>query len=102
MSDSDACEVPFCEQLRSVPKEFRASREIQWAEDGTPTGHQFIPVGFMVHRAADAIDAQEKRIKELEGVLEAVDDLIQYQYSGSREAMTYLTQTCDRAREALK
>ena len=69
MSDSDACEVPFCEQLRSVPTGFRASREIQWADDGTPTGHQLIPVGFMFHRAADALDAKDARIKELEGAL---------------------------------
>lgn len=55
----------------------------------------------MYRSMADALDAQAERIKALEGALEAVDDLIQYQYSGTREAMTYLTQTCDRARALL-
>ena len=52
-----ACEVPLIEQLRSIPKEFRAVRPIQWAEDGRETGHQFIPVGHMMHRAADELEA---------------------------------------------
>lgn len=54
--DNEPCEVPFVEQLRSVPEDFRASRVIQRADDGTPTGHQFIPVGVMFHRAAAEIE----------------------------------------------
>ena len=56
MNENQACEVPFVEQLRSVPKDFRAERVIQRADDGTPTGHQIIPVGFMFHRAADELE----------------------------------------------
>jgi len=52
---NEACEVPLVEQLRGIPRDYRTSREIQWAQDGTPTGHQFIPVGFMMHRAANRI-----------------------------------------------
>ena len=44
------------EQLRSIPKDYRTSRAIQWSDDGRETGHQFIPVGFMMHRAADEIE----------------------------------------------
>lgn len=56
MSDNYTSEVPFIEQLRSIPKEYRVCRAIQWAQDGSETGHQFIPVGFMMHRAADEIE----------------------------------------------
>jgi hypothetical protein len=55
-ADQQACEVPLVEQLRSTPKDYRTVRAIQWSEDGRETGHQFIPVGFMMHRAADEID----------------------------------------------
>ena len=55
-NDQQCCEVPLTEQLRSVPIDYRTCVAIQWAEDGTETGHQFIPVGFMMHRAADEID----------------------------------------------
>jgi hypothetical protein len=55
MSDL-ACEVPLVEQLRSIPKDYRAVLAIQWADDGRETGHQYIPVGFMMHRAADEIE----------------------------------------------
>lgn len=56
LSEGGPCEVPLTEQLRSVPKDFRTSRAIQWSEDGRETGHQYIPVGFMMHRAADEIE----------------------------------------------
>jgi hypothetical protein len=49
-----------------------------------------------------ALDAQEARIKMLEAILKAVDGMIAHQYTGSREAMSYLQDVCDRAREALK
>ena len=50
-----ACEVPLIKQLRSVPKDCRVCIETQWGEDGTPTGHRYIPVGRMIHEAADAL-----------------------------------------------
>ena len=55
-ADQQACEVPLVEQLRSIPKDYRTCRAIQWSDDGRETGHQFIPVGYMMHRAADEID----------------------------------------------
>lgn len=56
MSEDQACEVPLVEQLRSVPEDYRTVRAIQWAADGMEIGHQFIPVGFMMHRAAAEIE----------------------------------------------
>lgn len=50
------CEVPLVEKLRSVPKDYRTARAIQWASDGTETGHQFIPIGYMMHEAAEEIE----------------------------------------------
>lgn len=61
-----ACEVPLIEQLRSIPVNYRTCREIQWAEDGTPTGHQFIPVGYMMHKAADELSAARQVAKRNE------------------------------------
>ena len=55
-TDNEPCEVPLIEQLRSIPKEYRTVRAIQWSDDGRETGHQFIPVGIMMHRAADEIE----------------------------------------------
>src|SRR5688572_7113293 len=55
-----ACEVPLIEQLRSIPKDYRTSRAIQWADDGRETGHQFIPVGYMMHRAADELEKAQR------------------------------------------
>ena len=63
-ADQQACEVPLTEQLRSIPKDYRTCRAIQWSEDGRETGHQFIPVGFMMHRAADEIERLQKRCSE--------------------------------------
>ena len=67
MTDEDhqCCEVPFVEQLRSIKKDARMSYPIQWASDGSETGHQFIPVGYMMHKAADEITALRKRVEEL-------------------------------------
>jgi DNA-binding GntR family transcriptional regulator len=56
-----AKEVPLTEQLRSVPIDYRTSYAIQWDENGAETGHRFIQVGYMMHRAADAIDAATER-----------------------------------------
>ena len=50
------CEVPIVEKLRSVPKDYRTCVAIQWADNGAETGHRFIPVGYMMHEAADEIE----------------------------------------------
>lgn len=52
----NCCEVPIVEKLRSVQIDYRTCVAIQWAEDGSETGHRFIPVGHMMHEAADEIE----------------------------------------------
>lgn len=69
MSNAPA-EVPLTEQLLSIPADYRTVRAIQWADDGRETGHQFIPVGHMMHRAANRILDLER---ELAAALAALD-----------------------------
>lgn len=64
--NNDTCEVPFIEQLRCVPEDFRVTREAQWDSEGIPISHQSIPVGFMFYRAAKVIETANARIAELE------------------------------------
>mgnify|MGYP001560934242 CR=1 FL=1 len=52
----EPCEVPLIEQLRSVPKNYMTCAPIQWDEAGNETGHRFIPVGLMMHRAAEELE----------------------------------------------
>ena len=63
-AENQACEVPLVEQLRSIPIDYRTCVAIQWDENGAETGHRFIPVGFMMHRAADALEAADARATE--------------------------------------
>ena len=62
MSDEKCDAVPLLELARRIPKDFRGEWEIQWHEDGTPSGHAMAPVGRYVHQLAD-------RIEELEATL---------------------------------
>lgn len=55
MSDSQCVAVPIEELLVAIPKDHRICIPFQWAEDGTETGHHFIPVGAHAHRAAATI-----------------------------------------------
>lgn len=55
--------------------------------------------------AEELVDAQTflmARIKVLREACKAVDDLIGYQYTGSREAMTALQRVCDQCHAALE
>ena len=53
----DNCvEVQIVEKLRSVPKDYHTCVATQWSESGFETGHRFIPVGYMMHEAADEIE----------------------------------------------
>lgn len=62
----DGCyEVPLIEKLRSVSKDYRTWEAIQWAEDGTETGHRHIPVGYMMHEAADEIERLGSEVDRL-------------------------------------
>lgn len=78
MSDSKerAGEVPFPELLRAIPSRHRVEIPFLFAEDGTEIGHHIIPVGVHMHRAADLIEQQAERIKELERDAERYRSLI--------------------------
>ena len=52
----DACEVPLVEKLRSVPKDYKTCFASAWTADGREIGYTFIPVGYMMHEAADEIE----------------------------------------------
>ena len=75
MSDINkrACEVTLIEKLRSIDKDYRTSIAIQWSASGRETGHRFIPIGYMMHEAADALEASDARyqarMRELEELL---------------------------------
>ena len=62
----NCCEVPIVEKLRSVPKDYRTCVAIQWAENGDETGHRFIPVGYMMHEAADEIERLQALVANVE------------------------------------
>ena len=55
--EHQACEVPLTELLRDIPKDFRVVLPCQWSDDGRETGYRFIPVGYLMHRAANELDA---------------------------------------------
>lgn len=71
-----ACDVPLVEKLRSVPKDYRTAVAIQWAEDGTETGHRFIPVGYMMHEAADEIEALRYSLRLDEDLIGMIQKII--------------------------
>ncbi len=74
---NDAREVPLIEQLRSVPKDQKVVIEFQWAENGIATGHHSSPVGALMHRAADALEAaQVPEVVERTGGLVAWTDAL--------------------------
>ena len=56
------CEVSLVEKLRSVDIGYRICVTIQWSESGVETGHRFIPVGYMMHEAANAIIELEQKL----------------------------------------
>lgn len=88
MNEEQAAEVSIIEKLRSVPNEHRSCVAIQWAEDGTETGHRFIPVGYMMHEAADALESADKRIAELEAQLsECQKDAERYRFVRNKPEM---------------
>jgi hypothetical protein len=56
------CETPLEELLRGMPKDSRMTIAFQWAEDGRETGHQLIPVGRLMHEAADEIERLKQSV----------------------------------------
>jgi hypothetical protein len=61
-----AYETLLVDLLRSVPIDHRTEWEIQWAEDGTPTGHSIATIGKDCHEAADRIEELEAENKRLQ------------------------------------
>lgn len=68
MSDQ-AAETPLLDLARNVPIDLRGEWEIQWDEDGTPTGHSMAPVGSYVHRLADEIERLQSQLGAVQGQL---------------------------------
>ena len=62
MNEGGPCETPLIELARAVPRGLRGEWEIQWAEDGTPTGHSMAPVGKYLHDLADEVERQRVEI----------------------------------------
>ena len=62
----DACDTQITDLLRAVPEDHRISIPIQWSECGLETGHHLIPIGGLVHKAADHIDALTKDVERLQ------------------------------------
>lgn len=60
--DNRAVQVPLIERLRRAPKDKASDVPFQWDEDGRETGHHHIPWGYMLHEAADALEAKERDI----------------------------------------
>ena len=72
--EHQACEVPLTELLRDIPKDFRVVLPCQWSDDGRETGYRFIPVGYLMHRAANELDAAgSERDEELEELAKDAD-----------------------------
>jgi len=63
---SEGCAaVPLVEMLRSVDVKYRTVEPIQWDSDGRETGHRFIPVGHMMHEAADRVEQLERQLRAM-------------------------------------
>lgn len=60
MSEDQATEITLVDLLRDIPCDYRGEWPIQWAEDGTPTGHAMYPIGLLAHKAADRIAELEQ------------------------------------------
>jgi hypothetical protein len=60
--------TPLIDLLREVPKDHKTEWEIQWGEDGWPTGHSMCPIGYLTHKAVDLLEAQAVEIDELQGL----------------------------------
>ena len=67
----DACDTQITDLLRAVPEDHRISIPIQWSECGLETGHHLIPIGGLVHKAADHIDALTQEVERLRGRMKA-------------------------------
>lgn len=99
----NAQKTPLVEMLRSVPKTHRTEWEIQWAEDGTATGHAMSPIGKHCHAAADRIEELEKSpdviaMLNAANVMDSQSELItklQQQVDAVKECQVYVVELDD-------
>ena len=64
--------VPLPERLRHIRKDYRLSVAFQWSEGGLETGHHRIPVGHLMHEAADEIERLERELAAARSTAEPV------------------------------
>lgn len=64
MSTDTPVEVPLVERLRRIPKAHKVSIAFQFADNGTATGHSIIPVGYLMHTAADELARLREELAE--------------------------------------
>jgi len=88
--NDQASATPLVELLRSIPKDLRAEWEIQWFEDGTPSGHAMAPVGKHAHDAAE-------QIKQLQSKNDRLNDELNTQ----NETLEQLEAKCEKLAEGL-
>ena len=53
--DTQCAETPLVDLLRGIPKDHRITVPMMWDEAGREIGHSMIPVGLLMHRAADEL-----------------------------------------------
>jgi len=106
--DTQCAETPLVDLLRGIPKDHRITVPMMCDEDGREIGHSMIPVGHLMHRAADDLAAAQARVEWLEGTLLAsnaasAELLKQLKSAESRlataeaDALRRAAEICDRA-----
>jgi hypothetical protein len=66
------------EQLRAIPNNYRTWRAIQFTEDGREIGHQSIPVGYMMHEAANKIESLQQQLLATQEAYQRVVEALQH------------------------
>ena len=94
------CETSIIELARSVPKDYRAEWEIQWFDDGTPSGHAMAPVGRYLHDMADTLEsllADRDRWKKLASDQDDTQDILHTKNVELRKENKVLREVADHA-----
>jgi hypothetical protein len=97
---SRAYEVPLVERLLAIPKDYRAEIETQWAEDGAPTGHRFIPVGHLMHIASAELAASGETIARLTAERDEACDHARI-WPTAKERIRVITERAEQAEQSV-
>ena len=93
--------VPLIERLRRIPKKHKVSIAFQWAEDGTATGYSSIPVGYLMHTAADELAKLREELAEAKVCISNQESMLngKNEYVGQdfKMRMQKLTQRAEQA-----